>query len=509
MPKVFPCYSPLDRELARDLAGFLERGAGVEVLLEEGEMQPGEDLIAKVGDALSADVALALLSPHSVPAKWVLERWQAAFWRHAEEVGTAVGTLLCADCRFPDLLRRKSFFDLRKDRRAGFRAVKRWLQNLFPAPQQAPFVPAAQVAFQGRELELETLCELLADAPGIVVVSNAAPGSGKTALALEFAHRHREDYDAIFWLTCGGRTVAALAGDLAAQIGVRLDGDIESNLSHLRQLCARYRCFLVLDDASLETASVLAPRGRTSVLIATRCDNIAEPLSAEEIRLMAHSHNDPAAITEAIRRLDSEDQNLLAAMCACASSGFRLSLAARTADLTAEEADEAADRFVAKGLLTPLDENGPRYTVPVSVRRACGKLRPASRWEFHHAKTVADWFDAQTWASQDLTPDWPDLECALDRALSASGGADSWKLATNLARRAVAWARAHERLAEAFEILKSWSDVAEKRGDRRVLEDCAWEQMWILEHWGRTKEAIDIDNVRRRKYSDQMTFEFS
>ena len=39
MPKVFPCYSTQDRELVHELAAFLERGAGVEVLVEEGEMR--------------------------------------------------------------------------------------------------------------------------------------------------------------------------------------------------------------------------------------------------------------------------------------------------------------------------------------------------------------------------------------------------------------------------------------------------------------------------------------
>ena len=39
MPKVFPCYSTADRALAQELAGFLERSAGMEVLLEEGDIR--------------------------------------------------------------------------------------------------------------------------------------------------------------------------------------------------------------------------------------------------------------------------------------------------------------------------------------------------------------------------------------------------------------------------------------------------------------------------------------
>ena len=131
MPKVFPCYSPSNRELAREMAGFLERGAGVEVLLEEGEMRPGQDLIAKVAEGLSADVVLVLLAPDAVPDRWIRERWTQVFWDQAAEVGTAVATLLVRDCKFPDLLRRKNFFDLRADRLAAFRAIKRWLMKLW------------------------------------------------------------------------------------------------------------------------------------------------------------------------------------------------------------------------------------------------------------------------------------------------------------------------------------------------------------------------------------------
>ena len=170
MPKVFPCYSTPDRELVHELAAFLERGAGVEVLLEEGEMHPGGDLIAKVEEGLSADVVLVLLSPEAVPPRWVLERWKSVFWEQAAEVGTALATLLCRDAKFPDLLRRKNFFDLRQNRLAAFRAIKRWLMSLSPLPRKAPFAPARQPSFHGRDAESETLCTLLADTPGIAVL---------------------------------------------------------------------------------------------------------------------------------------------------------------------------------------------------------------------------------------------------------------------------------------------------------------------------------------------------
>ncbi len=313
MPKVFPCYSISDRELARGLAAFLERGTGVEVLLEEGEMPPGADLIAKVEEGLSADVVLVLFSPEAVPARWVLERWKSVFWEQAAEVGTALATVLFRDAKFPDLLRRKNFFDLRQNRLAGFRAIKRWLMSLSPLDRKAPFQPARQPLFTGRDAELETLCVTLADTPGIAVVEGG-PGAGKTALALEFARRHKEDFDAVFWLACGSRSAAAAAGDLAAQLGVRLDRDLESNLNDLRRLCAQYRCLIVLDDPVASTAALLAPRGRTSALITTRRSGMSDALSAAALPLDGAFPKDPAQLVETIRKLDGAEQRLLSAM---------------------------------------------------------------------------------------------------------------------------------------------------------------------------------------------------
>jgi hypothetical protein len=501
MLKVFPCYSAPDRELAHQLAAFLERGAGVEVLLEEGEMPPGGDLIAKVEEGLAADVVLVLISDGSVPPRWVLERWRPVFWEQAAQAGTALATLLCRDAKFPDLLRRKNFFDLRQNRLAGFRAIKRWLMSLSPMPQKASFAPARQPSFKGRDTELETLCQLLADTPGMAVLE-AAADAGKTALALEFARRHGEDFDAVFWLTCGPRTAAALAGDLAAQLAVRLDRDLESNLNELRRLAARHRCLLILDDAVAETAALLAPRGRTSVLMTTRRGDLASALSATAVPLDASSGPDPSQLADTIRNLDGPAARLLSAACACAASGFALDMAARTADAEPDEARDIAAGFVGQDVLRPLDENGPRFLVPALVRERVALRRDGQRWARYHARAAAGVFDEQT-VAQDLGAYWPDLQHAFRWALEAD-----WPLASTLARRALTWAKAQDRLAEAFEILQEWMRVAEQHGDRRVLEDCAWEQIWILEHWGRSSEARELDSIRREQYSDQLAFNF-
>ncbi len=502
MLKIFPCHAASDRELAHELAAFLERGAGAEVMLEEGEMQPGEDLIGKAEEGLAADVVLVLVSPDSVPDRWVLERWKSVFWEEAGRMGTALATVLCRDARFPDLLRRRNFFDAREDRRAAMRGIKRWLMGLTPAAQTAPFAPARQASFAGREAELETLGTLLADAPGMAVVEGPA-GAGKTTLAVEFARRYQEDFDAVLWLTCGARSAAALAGDLAAQLGAPLDRDLESNLNELRRLCARHRCLLILDDADGPAAALLAARGRSSVLVTTRSEGLAVGLSAAALPLEGAWVTDAARLAGTIRELDHTAQRLLGAMCACAACGFPLDMAARTADLETQEARGLAASFVAQGVLTALDEHGPRFLVPAMAWERAALRGDAERWARHHARAVADLFGGQVPEAGDLTAYWPDLQQALARALG-----EDWPLASMLARRGVAWAKARERLAEAFEILREWSRAAGELGDRRVLEDCAWEQIWLLEHWGRGGEARELDNLRRERYADQMSLNF-
>ena len=181
---------------------------------------------------------------------------------------------------------------------------------------ESPVYPRTARLFQGRDGELETLCTLLADTPGMAVLE-ADAGAGKTALAIEFARRHHEEFDALFWLTCGSRSAAALAGDLAAQLGVRLDRDLESNLNELRRLCAHHRCLLILDDASASTAAVLAPRGRTSVLMTSRSQDLAPKLSAVSVPVAARVQ-DASELADTIREPPCPAQRLLSAICACA-----------------------------------------------------------------------------------------------------------------------------------------------------------------------------------------------
>ena len=60
-------------------------------------------------------------------------------------------------------------------------------------------------------------------------------------------------------------------------------------------------------------------------------------------------------------------------------------------------------------------------------------------------------------------------------------------------------------MAECFELMQQWSAAAEERDDRNVLNDAAREMVWILESWGRTDEASELEYRRASEFDEQMS----
>jgi hypothetical protein len=229
---VFPCYAEADREKAAGVAAFLERGADVRVFLEEGCLAPGQGLAEKAREARMADTVLVLFSRQSLPPRWPRAQWEDALVKEPAAEGVRIGFLRLDDCVPPKVLEPR--FDIGDLSQAGLRAMKRWVRRATRDPERPP-VPRVP----GAELDVELLGIALADRAG----SDAVP---TLDLALDFADEFRGDFDAILRLECGGRSAAALAGDLGAQLNLRLEGDLESNLERLREFCAGRRLLVIL-----------------------------------------------------------------------------------------------------------------------------------------------------------------------------------------------------------------------------------------------------------------------
>ena len=364
------------------------------------------------------------------------------FWFTRGRGGGRGGTVLGGGDKISGVGRERAFFDLTRDRLAAFREIKRWLVALEHGSRQLEFEPARQSGVDGCDAEMEKLRQSLADAPGTATLN----GAGITTLALEFARQSKRDFEGLVWLSCTEQTLATLAGDMASQLGMSLEGDVEENLIQLGKLCSQRRLLIVLDDASAE-AERLVPGGRSSALIVKRG---AGSRPAMEI---------PAAVH------------------ACGNVPFRPVLIAELAGLDFSAASALLRELVAGGAAIQLDVRYPRYVVQSA---APNKLLARA-----HAQAICRLF--AHWASDDseCEADLPQLRRALDWALQDN---ESWGLACDLAKRGVALLKSKRRQAEAFEILKAVLPEAEQREDRRTLEDCSREQVWILESWGRMDE---------------------
>lgn len=238
------CHAREDAEFAREAAAMVEQNVSAHVSYEES----AGDFLDAVERAISGDLALAILSPHSV-TPWKRERWGAALVDAPREFGTQIVFLLAGECKFPDLLRRKIFFDSSRARVAGLRAFKRWFLEESSGPGEKPVNLPLHAAAPLAPESLERLLIELADRPGVAELAREE--------ALGFAHAASRDFEGVFWIHCGSRSRAGVLGDVAHGLGLRLAGPAESNREALCKLCLTRRClflFADLDSADREWA---------------------------------------------------------------------------------------------------------------------------------------------------------------------------------------------------------------------------------------------------------------
>jgi len=248
---VFFAHARADHDGARQLAGFLEFGCNLTCYVEDGLIGPEQDLISMAEEGLSADVLVLLLSPASSPARWVRERWEPILFDQARRGGVEVVTVLLQECSFPPLLRRRNFVDGTANRQTAWRLLKRW----FWQQEREPGTPVCTGFSSG----LEELYSTLADRAGMALASGAG--------ASRFAREATQDFEAVLWVPCQGRTLAQAAGELGHQLGLRLDGPAKENCARIRDQLAARRCLVVLDAPSPEISAELTAGGRTSTAV--------------------------------------------------------------------------------------------------------------------------------------------------------------------------------------------------------------------------------------------------
>ena len=549
MIKVFLSHSSQDEPFVRELADFLEKEGDIEAWLDEREIAPGQNIVSRIEEGLDADFILLILSPDSVDSSWVKEEWTDAFWEQTNDRKTKLLGVLYRDCKIPRLLRNKKYFDLRKNQPAGFREIHTFLVTQQPAPPpRVNYLPVRPPLFIGREKELADLRERLRQ-PGAVTHVAELAGKGKTTLALEFAHRYQQDFEAVYWLPWQSSSLASIAAELDRQLGTRQKGDLPEIVRELKGVCASKRCLLILDNVQDESPGELVPGGAASVLVTTRLTNlrflrfhqslplplftveqcfdlfrqevgaeevarheadcrslfqrlgylpIAVSVSAALIRedvrytIPGMARDVPKDVTdlirEAIEALDSTPRQLLAAMSACAAEGFFLDLAAEIAGF-----DEALEEGASLAALQQLIARSLAEEVDRTDRRyrlhalvrEAGNGKPFGQ---QHAEVVRRRFESWEANWRRCEQELPDFQLALEWALQNARDSLAWVLAYygySLTSRV-------GRLTEAFELCDRMRRLAEEQQDNTALQVWLGNLALILQAWGQLEQALAL-----------------
>jgi tetratricopeptide (TPR) repeat protein len=418
-----------------------------------------------------------------------------------------------------------------------------------PSPTRAIHLPQRKANFIGREDELNAL-ERHLNSPGSLSAVCGVAGRGKTSLALEYAHRHAEDFDSVHWLPCHERSLAQIAGELAFQLDLKPEGDADALVRELNFHCARKRCLLVLDNVDDETpAPLVSTAGRASVLVTTRVrtlrflshhHSLALPLFTEEQcfelfrtrlgkdEVNRHAadaiaiftrleylpigisvaagllHDDPfltidgmarnppadvyALLVEAIAALSPATQSLLAAMAVCAPEGFRLALAQQVSELDTQTAQMAIRDLYSRSLVELVDKDSQRYRLHAMVRDAAGEDEElCARHAASVQKTFASWETNWTACREEMA----EFQAAFQWLVRQSDE-KFWSDLNILAYAAECLAARVGAPSEAFEICQSMAKQAQARGDAQRLQAWYGNQALILRAWGRLDEALEL-----------------
>lgn len=150
-------------------------------------------------------------------------------------------------------------------------------------------VPHRLAAFTGRDAVLLNLRERIsADTRVVVHALHGWGGVGKTAVAIEYAHRFADSYEMVWWIDAEQTTrIAEQMSSLAVAAGwVRQEASASTAVAAARAWFQAHQKWLVIFDNAPDPQSVheLIPQGPGHVLLTSRHPNwgqVAEPMNVD------------------------------------------------------------------------------------------------------------------------------------------------------------------------------------------------------------------------------------
>jgi hypothetical protein len=252
-PNFFISYTGVDRAWAEWIAVTLDQ-AGYTTVLQSFDFRPGADFVHEMQHATDrAARTIAVLSPDYFGSRFAEAEWRSAFAKDPSGDQRLLVPVRVRECDPPGLLATRVYVDLvgldeptaRETLLAAVGPAARPTRAPFPGGDAVPRFPGGPKVsnlgprirtFTGRDIELEQLHARLHDpaetaAPVRVSVMpmealHGLGGIGKSALALEFAHRYGGDYDIVWWILAE-QPAAAAAGlaALATRLGIPPEQD--------------------------------------------------------------------------------------------------------------------------------------------------------------------------------------------------------------------------------------------------------------------------------------------
>jgi tetratricopeptide (TPR) repeat protein len=318
--------------IAREVENALAE-KGYKVLTQDYDIPLAASFIEKMHEAVSNSRDLIilfthdyLLSPYTRKefTSFEAERAQSQEERH-------IIVLRCEDVPLRGLLADNVYQDLvgvqdaEERKRRIIAAAERQSQAAPPPPRPFIGVPPRIASFTGRAEELDRLDAILMhDKPAAVTqasVGRAAVqgmgGVGKTALAVEYAHRFRALYAGVCWCPAETRTgllsaLASLAVTLGATTAEEADVEKAAKAALCRLAEQRATWLLVYDNVTApDVVADLLPSAGARVLITSRFSDWSE--LADEVALDVLPLEEAVALLQGrTGRSDAADAKTLA-----------------------------------------------------------------------------------------------------------------------------------------------------------------------------------------------------